>query len=148
MNDIINKYSEEDYLDELSPSLKAAIFELEAFGLSIEQIAEQMSKNPSFGLAAKGAEKWDGALFDRIRNELREIILTDNEKYKELREKLRKEGQVSLNAIIALISGFVGQNIGVSAAVCVPFVVLAIVAILRAGLVVVLNGDKDKSKVD
>ncbi|WP_018708087.1 hypothetical protein [Siminovitchia fordii] len=93
-----------------------------------------MSNNPSFGLVAKGGNKWNEDLFSKIMDELRIILCTEDSKYIELRNKLSDEGNISAKAITAVISGWVGNIIGVAAAICVPFVILVIASILNVGL--------------
>lgn len=98
-----------------------------------------LSLNSSFGVAPKGAQKCNQGLYERIRIEVRKIICTDSEKYKELRKSLKIEAKIATNVIIGAISGYVGKEIGVSAAICVSFVVISIIDILRATTEAILN---------
>ncbi|WP_294361025.1 hypothetical protein [uncultured Clostridium sp.] len=54
-------------------------------------------------------------------------------------DELKIEAKITINVIISVVSGYVGKEIGVSAAVCVPFVVLSIIAILRATTEAIFN---------
>jgi hypothetical protein len=139
MLEILESFSDEDFLSNLPEQMESMVKSLQISGASIDDIGINLSLNPSFGLAAKGAQKWNQDLYERIKAEVREIICTDSEKYKGLRESLKVEAKITTNVIISIISGHVGKEIGVSAAVCVPFVVLSIIALLRAATEAILN---------
>lgn len=141
MLEILKSFSDEEFLSNLSEQMESIVKSLQMSGASIDDIGINLSLNPSFGLAPKGAQKWNQGLYNRIKSEVREIICTDSEKYKELRESLKIEAKITTNVIIGVVSGYVGKEIGVSAAVCVPFVVLSIIAILRATTEAILNSD-------
>lgn len=141
MLEILKSFSDEEFLSNLSGQMESMVKSLQMSGASIDDIGVNLSLNPSFGLAPKGAQKWNQDLYNRIKFEVREIICTDSEKYKELRESLKIEAKITTNFIISAVSGYVGKEIGVSAAVCVPFVILSIIAILRATTEAILNSD-------
>lgn len=139
MLEILKSFSDEEILSTLPGNMESVVNTLQISGASIDDIGINLSLNPSFGLAPKGSQKWNEGLYERIRIEVREIICTDSEKYKELRESLKIEAKITTNVIIGAISGYVGKEIGVSAAICVPFVVLSVIAILRATTEAILN---------
>lgn len=140
MDEIFRGLKTDDFINELPSGLKTSVYTLVSRGFSYEQIGKQMSENPSLGLAAKGGDKWNEDLFTKVIGELKEILCTDQSKHSELRNKLFEETNNSARAVTALVSGWVGSNIGVTAAVCVPFVILSLASILKAGLSVFCVG--------
>jgi len=143
MKDVLGILKTSDFIEELPPGLKSSVTTLEKRGFTYEQIGLEMSKNPSFGLAAKGGDKWNEDLFSKIMDELRIMLCTEDSKYAELRNKLSEEVNVSAKVITALISGWVGNTLGVAEAICVPFVILVVASILRVGLSVFCGVKKE-----
>ncbi len=138
MKSLLSMYKESEYLEVLPTNIIALINELESTGLPLDVIADNISSNPSTGIVAKGSEKWDKSLFRKVLSEVATLASKDES---ELAHKLKKEGNITVQAIIAYISGIVGEKIGAGPAICVPFVVFSVIILLRAGFNVITKAD-------
>jgi hypothetical protein len=133
MKYLLNNYKYTDFLDSLDSSLKNTVYSLEKSGIPLDAIGIEISNMPAIGLTTKGVNNWDKNIFQKVLAEVATLIC-DESKGSELAKQLKSEAGISTQVIIAGVSSYVGTNIGFAAALCSPFVVLAIAIILKAGL--------------
>lgn len=134
MKEYFKNLNSEDFINELPTHLREPIVVLNQRGLEYEQIGVELSANPSFGLAAKGGVRWDNELFARILNELKIMICKDEPRYEKIKKEMKSEGSITSKIVIAVLSGYVSDLFGLASSICVPFIILGIAAILKAGL--------------
>ena len=134
MKEYLQDRTPEDLLAELPNHWKNSVIVLHEKGMSYENIGTELAINPSFGLAVKGGTKWDNQLFSKILGELKVMICKDEPRYAKIKEQLKSESTKTNKMLIAVISAFVSDLFGIASAICIPFVILALTAILKAGI--------------
>lgn len=138
MEEILKQFKYKDFIDTLDPSLKSAVLSLESSGVSLETIGTEIAVMPAIGMTTKGANNWDKSVFQKILLEVAKLIC-DESNQSELIKQLRSEAGISKQIIIAGVSTYVGDILGFAAALCTPFVVIALAVILKAGINVYCN---------
>ena len=63
--------------------------------------------------------------------ELRELFCTNNPKYRDVRQRVTEVEKTTSKYIVPAIAGSIGATLGITEAVLVPFVALALFAILQ-----------------
>lgn len=134
MNEVLEQYSPDDYLQLLSSETRSQVEALHGQGVPLDAVAQILASEPGTGLATKGGTFWPSDLLERILNELRILICTDQKKYGELRKLIKSEGSKNARALVVLIATMVATQIGMAAALCVPLVALLLAAALKVSL--------------
>ncbi|MFW5983259.1 MAG: hypothetical protein ACOCQ4_02070 [bacterium] len=133
IKEILNDYKYTDFLESLDPSIKNSINSLHESGVSLETIGTEIANMPSIGLTTKGVNKWDKNIFQKVLSEVAVLICNESNET-ELVKKLKSEAGMSTQIIIAGVSHYVGDKLGFAYALCVPFVILSLAIILKAGI--------------
>ncbi len=131
MNTILDEFQPDDFINLFDVTNLSLINALVEQGKSFDQIGIEMSSYPSLGMTTKGGGQWDKGLFQKILTEVAKIICGDGED--ELSKKIKSETTVTSTIITSAVSGYIGSTLGMSAALCTPFVLLSIAVILKAG---------------
>lgn len=85
-----------------------------------------------------GKEYWHAFLV-----QLHTLICTNDEVYKEERKKIEQVKSVGDKAIIPIIAGVIGAQIGLAGSMLVPFVALALFALIKVGTKAWCSSTKD-----
>jgi hypothetical protein len=133
MKDILTQFKYTDFIDSLDPILKNAVYSLETSGVSLDTIGVEIASMPALGMTTKGANNWDKTVFQKVLSEVARLICTAGEE-DALTKQLKTEASLTTQVVIAVFSGYIGDKLGFAAALCTPFVVLAIALIIKAGL--------------
>lgn len=138
MKELLTPFKYTDFINNLDPTLKNAVYSLEIAGVPLDAIGNEIASMPAIGMTTKGVNNWDKNVFQKILAEVAKLICnesTDNE----LSKQLKSEASLTTQIIIAAVSNYVGTKLGFAAALCSPFVVLSIAIVLKAGLNVFCN---------
>lgn len=133
MKEILEGYQYEDFLACLDDSWKTTINALDQQNVPLEIIGNEISNMPSVGLSTKGVNNWDKGIFQKVLSEVAKLIC-DETNENDIVKQLKSEAGITKQIIIAAFSSYVGEAIGFAAALCTPFVILAIAVVLKAGL--------------
>lgn len=82
----------------------------------------------------KELDKARKSYWQAIKNEIRTLLCTDDEKYTELRDKLRDYSEKTQGPVIATISATIAGFIGVAAGVISGLVAIALYAAIKIGV--------------
>jgi hypothetical protein len=123
-------FNEKELFEIISPSFKSVVVSLESQGKSLEEIGELSATMPYQNISQKGGSVWKSDIWPRIQKELTLILCTEDVKYEKLRNNLNN--QMSQKALIALIAGAVGTQIGIAGTAIITFIVLGVTIFLRA----------------
>ena len=138
MKKILEQYNYKEFIECLDSPIKEAVFSMEESGISLEIIGNEISNMPAVGLTTKGVNNWDKSLFEKILAEVAKLICSETSE-DSLVKQLKAEAGLTKQVIIAAVSTYIGSKLGFAAALCSPFVVLALAIILKAGLNVFCN---------
>lgn len=127
----LQQLTEDSLLRELPPPLSADIRDLDASGLTPEQIGVMLAAQPGTGVVTRSLGGTAAELWSRLAVELRLLICTDDPKYHDVRSNLGKESQVTGAVVLALVSSAMSARLGVEAGMITPFVVLLLMTLLR-----------------
>lgn len=131
MQEILLEYSETDFIDQLDDSYKLVVNSLLEKGASLEQIGTEIAAMPITGMTTKGGGLWDKEIFKKVLKEVARILCGDGSD--ELTSKLKNETTVTSSVITSLTTGYIGSTLGFAAALCTPFVLIALAIFLKAG---------------
>jgi hypothetical protein len=70
----------------------------------------------------------------RVKKEIRILICTNDKRYATLRRQFTAKGKISQTALVTMICGAIADYTGLSAAVLMPFVAVAILFFLEVGI--------------
>ncbi len=71
--------------------------------------------------------------WEAVKNEVRILICTDDQKYLKLREQLTLESEKGTKSIVAILSAFIGSVLGVEATLLTGFCAVSLYAISKVG---------------
>ena len=71
--------------------------------------------------------------WEAVKNEVRILICTDDQKYLKLREQLTLESEKVTKSIVAILSAFIGSVLGVEATLLTGFCAVSLYAISKVG---------------
>lgn len=76
------------------------------------------------------------SLWQRIKNEFRVFLCTEDERYQKLRDQFREKGNTATTALIGMLTGAIVSAIGGAAVIAVlaPFVALLLAAAFQIGV--------------
>ena len=97
-------------------------------------IAERMAQEPGMGLEAKGGSRWRSEWYQQLKIRVIEFICEDRDEHSELKKRIVNKGKITGRDLVTAVTGYVAAKVGISAAICVPFVALILYAALRLGI--------------
>lgn len=97
-------------------------------------IAERMAQEPGMGIEAKGGSRWRSEWYQQLKIHVIEFVCEDRDEHGELKKKIVNKGRITGRDLVTLLTGYVAAKIGITAAICVPFVALILYAALKLGI--------------
>lgn len=132
-NNVLSELTEDELRDLLPSHVQAGIDSLSDAGQDWQQIGVALSIAPESALALKGLAEWKKDLWDRVREEVRKFVCTEDPTYDDLREQWKEIRKGSVPVAVAGLAGAIGSQIGMVGGVIAPMVVWALISAIRIG---------------
>ena len=134
MNEILEGLTPEDFFETLPTTTRKTVLSMLASGVDLLDIAVIFAISPGEGLVTKGGELWPQNMLARTLVEVKLLICSDSQEYKETREKLRKEATIVANVVTFVVSDAIAIRLGMAPALCVPLVIILLASVAKVGV--------------
>ncbi|PHQ31795.1 hypothetical protein [Rhodopirellula bahusiensis] len=134
MKSIVSQFTTDDYVSMLPPASRQLAIQRLAMVQNPADLIAEVAAQPGTGLATKGQSLWPRELVEQISKEIYLVICTEDEKYADLRKKVKEQKEISATVLITLMSSTIATYVDAMAAMCVPLVTWIMAALSKTGV--------------